>query len=54
MTQENAAMVEEATASTHILSQESEKLSALVAEFRLSAVARSQKPRYAPAFSLAK
>jgi methyl-accepting chemotaxis protein len=45
MTQENAAMVEEATASTHTLSHESQKLSALVAEFRLSAAASPPKPR---------
>jgi methyl-accepting chemotaxis protein len=43
MTQRNAAMVEESTAATHTLSRESERVSELVAQFRLDSVAATSR-----------
>ncbi|MGO9770101.1 MAG: chemotaxis protein, partial [Roseiarcus sp.] len=44
MTQRNAAMVEESTAATHTLSQETAQLSDLIAQFRLGE-ADDEEPR---------
>lgn len=41
VTQQNAAMVEEATAASHTLSAEAEELSRLVAQFRVAGIAES-------------
>jgi methyl-accepting chemotaxis protein len=55
-TQQNAAMAEQSTAAAHSLSQEADRLSALVARFqiggdaaRLQAIARTMQAAVAPA-----
>jgi methyl-accepting chemotaxis protein len=50
MTQQNAAMAEEATAAGHSLAQEGERLASLVGMFRLSSTAEVQPARH-PAYA---
>jgi len=47
MTQENAAMVEESTAGTHALTEESAQLARLVGQFRLSGAASAERAKAA-------